>query len=75
MADGLTAPEDLTPSQARVYVRIGTGMTAPDTADALGLSVRTVEKYCVTIRDRLGLEGGPVAAIREHAEARLLRLT
>jgi FixJ family two-component response regulator len=56
----------LSPSQRRVYDSIAAGSTAKETAASLGLSVRTVEDYCATIRDRLGLAGGPVTAIREH---------
>ncbi len=54
----MAAPEaELTGQQLRIYQLLGRGVANEDIAEQLGISVRTLESYCVRIMDKLGVGG------------------
>ncbi|MDY0007548.1 MAG: response regulator transcription factor [Spongiibacteraceae bacterium] len=60
------APEaDLTGQQLRVFLLMGHGLGNDEIARQMGISVRTLESYCVRIIDKLGLSG--VRELRQKA--------
>ena len=60
------APEaDLTGQQLRVFQLMGHGLGNDEIARQMGISVRTLESYCVRIIDKLGLGG--VRELRQKA--------
>lgn len=60
------APEDaLSGQQQRIYRLLGSGLSNDAVARELGISVRTLESYCVRIMDKLGVQG--VKALRQQA--------
>jgi|TARA_R110002051_G_scaffold10175_11_gene38878 DNA-binding NarL/FixJ family response regulator len=48
--------QELTPSERKILKRISTGMTNQELADALFLSIRTIEKHRSNIIQKLGLD-------------------
>jgi DNA-binding CsgD family transcriptional regulator len=43
--------------QQRIFKLLGQGLTNTEIARQLGISVRTLESYCVRITDKLSLQG------------------
>ena len=53
----LTPLDGLSGQQQQIYQLLGRGMSNEDIARQLGISVRTLESYCVRIMDKLGTQG------------------
>lgn len=53
----LTPLDGLSGQQQQIYRLLGQGASNEDIARQLGISVRTLESYCVRIMDKLGLQG------------------
>ena len=53
----LTPLAGLSGQQQQIYRRLGQGAANEDIARQLGISVRTLESYCVRIMDKLGVQG------------------
>jgi DNA-binding NarL/FixJ family response regulator len=53
----LTPLDVLNGQQQRIFKLLGQGLTNEEIARQLGISVRTLESYCVRINDKLGLQG------------------
>src|SRR2546427_12237765 len=51
------APDPLTPREREVAMLAATGLTSPEIAERLVLSVRTVEGYLQHAYDKLGIAG------------------
>ena len=63
---GSAGPLDaLSDRELQVYERIGKGETTREIAEALALSVKTVETYRARVKDKLGLDSA--AALLRHA--------
>jgi DNA-binding NarL/FixJ family response regulator len=56
---GADAIETLSDRELEVFRRLGEGRSTRDIADALGVSLKTVQTYCARIKDKLGLGDGP----------------
>ena len=61
----LTPLNGLSGQQRQIYQLLGQGMSNEDIARQLGISVRTLESYCVRIMDKLGVQG--VKELRRRA--------
>ena len=61
----LTPLDGLSGQQRQIYQLLGRGMSNEDIARQLGISVRTLESYCVRIMDKLGVQG--VKELRRQA--------
>lgn len=57
-ASDLFGPELLSDRELEVFRRLGKGQVTKQIADDLGLSVKTVQTYCMRIREKLLLEDG-----------------
>ena len=55
----------LSGQQLQIYRRLGQGLANEEIARQLGISVRTLESYCVRIMDKLGVQGAK--ELRQHA--------
>ena len=53
----LTPVDGLSGQQQQIYRLLGQGAANEDIARQLGISVRTLESYCVRIMDKLGTQG------------------
>lgn len=53
----LTPVDGLSGQQQQIYRLLGQGAANEDIARQLGISVRTLESYCVRIMDKLGVQG------------------
>jgi DNA-binding CsgD family transcriptional regulator/tetratricopeptide (TPR) repeat protein len=53
----------LTPRESEILLRIARGMTNPEIADELFLSVRTVERHVSSIYQKIGAEGKAARAV------------
>lgn len=53
----LTPVDGLSGQQQKIYRLLGQGAANEDIARQLGISVRTLESYCVRIMDKLGTQG------------------
>lgn len=53
----MTPLDALNGQQQRIFKLLGQGLDNADIARQLGISVRTLESYCVRITDKLGLQG------------------
>ena len=61
----LTPLDGLSGQQQQIYRLLGQGAANEDIARQLGISVRTLESYCVRIMDKLGVQG--VKELRRRA--------
>ena len=61
----LTPLDGLSGQQQQIYRLLGRGTPNEDIARQLGISVRTLESYCVRIMDKLGVQG--VKELRRRA--------
>ena len=61
----LTPVDGLSGQQQQIYRLLGQGAANEDIARQLGISVRTLESYCVRIMDKLGTQG--VKELRRQA--------
>ena len=61
----LTPLNGLSGQQRQIYRLLGQGAANEDIARQLGISVRTLESYCVRIMDKLGVQG--VKELRRRA--------
>ena len=61
----LTPLDGLSGQQQQIYRLLGQGAANEDIARQLGISVRTLESYCVRIMDKLGMQG--VKELRRRA--------
>lgn len=61
----LTPLNGLSGQQRQIYQLLGQGLSNEDIARQLGISVRTLESYCVRIMDKLGVQG--VKELRRQA--------
>ena len=61
----LTPVDGLSGQQQQIYRLLGQGAANEDIARQLGISVRTLESYCVRIMDKLGVQG--VKELRRRA--------
>ncbi len=52
-----SALDVLNGQQLEIYRRMGRGLSNEEIAQQLGISVRTLESYCVRIMDKLGAQG------------------
>lgn len=56
---------ELSGQQLQIYRLLGQGATNEEIARRLGISVRTLESYCVRVMDKLGVQGAK--ELRQHA--------
>lgn len=59
------AANELAGQQLQIYRLMGQGLSNEEIAERLGISVRTLESYCVRIMDKLGVQG--VKELRKQA--------
>lgn len=55
---GADAIELLSDRELEVFRRLGEGKSTRDIAEALGVSLKTVQTYCARIKEKLGLDDG-----------------
>lgn len=55
---GADAIELLSDRELEVFRRLGEGRSTRDIAEALGVSLKTIQTYCARIKEKLGLDDG-----------------
>ncbi len=55
---GVDAIDTLSDRELEVFRRLGEGRSTRDIADALGVSLKTIQTYCARIKEKLGLDDG-----------------
>lgn len=55
---GVDAIDSLSDRELEVFRRLGEGRSTRDIADALGVSLKTIQTYCARIKEKLGVDDG-----------------
>jgi DNA-binding NarL/FixJ family response regulator len=55
---GVDAIDTLSDRELEVFRRLGEGRSTRDIADALNVSLKTIQTYCARIKEKLGLDDG-----------------
>jgi DNA-binding NarL/FixJ family response regulator len=55
---GIDAIETLSDRELEVFRRLGEGRSTRDIAEALSVSLKTIQTYCARIKEKLGLDDG-----------------
>jgi DNA-binding NarL/FixJ family response regulator len=64
---GVDAIDMLSDRELEVFRRLGEGRSTRDIADALGVSLKTIQTYCARIKEKLGLgDGQELARVAFH---------
>jgi DNA-binding NarL/FixJ family response regulator len=55
---GIDSIDTLSDRELEVFRRLGEGRSTRDIADALGVSLKTIQTYCARIKEKLGVDDG-----------------